>query len=126
MITLLTSFLLCCYMFLSVYFLYCILVISFRGQLQCYFLRKNITSRMLNIFVVWFCHILNFTTLGIFFLTSVSLDRQEARSIIRTETMSVLFVSIFSPSQGYLGFQHLLKAKKEEEIIRESDREREK
>lgn len=38
--------------------------------------------------------------------------------------MSDLFVNIFSPSQGYLGAQHLLKAKREEEIIRESNRER--
>lgn len=37
--------------------------------------------------------------------------------------MSVLFVNIFSTSQGYLGAQHFLKAKREEEIIRESKRE---
>lgn len=41
--------------------------LSFRGQLECCFLSKNITNRMLNIFIVWPCHTLNFfITLAIF------------------------------------------------------------
>lgn len=54
---------------------------------------------------------------------SVFLGKQEARSTMRTETASVLFVSIFSNSQGCLGAQHLLKAKRGDEGIRVTQRD---
>ena len=48
------------YIFEFMYFLCCVIFISFRYKLDCYFIRRNIKNRMLNNLIVWSCHTLNF------------------------------------------------------------------